>query len=70
MILSLFNYQPKGLNKEEIIAEFENLPSWEQIEVLDELGLRNHGSRISLRSYSIKDLRDELNRRGFDVFNG
>lgn len=37
MLTELFNYKVKGLSKEEIIAEFNNLLSWEKQEVIDEL---------------------------------
>ena len=64
MITALFNYQPKGLSKEEILAEIENLFSWEQTELLDELNYRvNKGGRASLKYYSTRELKDELEAR-------
>lgn len=66
MINNLFNYQPKGLTKEEVLAEFNNLMSWEQHELLNEIyyNLRN-GCIVS--EFSTYDLREELNRRGYRV---
>ena len=64
MITTLFNYQPKGLSKEEILAEIENLFSWEQLEVLDELNHRlSRGGRASLKYYTNQELKDELESR-------
>ena len=64
MITTLFNYKPKGLSKEEILAEIENLFSWEQLEVLDELDYRlSRGGRASLKYYTDQELKDELESR-------
>ena len=63
MITSLINYKPKGLTKEEIIAEFQNLMSWEQIEVLDELSFLLRKEKVSLKKYSNQELKDELESR-------
>lgn len=66
MINTLFNYQPKGLTKEEVLAEFNNLMSWEQHELLNEIyyKLRN-GCIVS--EFSTYELKEELNRRGYTV---
>ena len=53
MINTLFNYQPKGLTKEEVIAEFNNLMPWEQQEVLEEI---NQGTSLSF--YATQELKD------------
>ena len=58
MINTLFNYQPKGLTKEEVIAEFNNLMPWEQQEVLEEIN-----QRTSLSFYTTQELKDELSWR-------
>ena len=69
MITALFNYQPKGLSKEEVIAEFENLMSWEKEEVLNELSIHMKKHQICLHNYSIEELCNELDKRGVAVYN-
>ena len=63
MLITAVNYKVQNLSKEEIIAEFENLASWEQIEVLDELNRKTKYSR-ALSRCSTNELYNELGRRG------
>lgn len=65
MIHALFNYKPKGLTKEEILAEFDNLLAYEQEEVYREID--NKIENFCLRHFSTQELREELNRRGYTV---
>ena len=37
MLTNIFQYNPKGLTKEEVLAEFLNLQAYEQQEILDYL---------------------------------
>lgn len=66
MINTLFNYQPKGLTKEEVLAEFNNLMSWEKYELLNEFYYTLRRVNI-VHECSTHELKEELNRRGYTV---
>ena len=65
--VEVIKHQPMGLSKEQIIAEFENLASWERQEVLDELDYRTRGERRHLRNVDTDSLCRELERRGYSI---
>ena len=65
--VEVIKHEPIGLSKEQVIAEFNNLASWEKQEVYDEMYYELCRERIPLRTESDKDLRDELERRGYTV---
>ena len=64
MLQHLFNYKPKGLSKEQVIAEFESLLSYEKQEVIDELNYKMRGYYSRLSQFSTHELEKELNERG------
>lgn len=63
MLTTAVNYKVQCLRKEEVIAEFDNLMPYEQIEVLDELNRKTKYSR-TLSRCSTNELLNELERRG------
>ena len=66
MLTRAVNYKVQGLRKEEVIAEFDNLIPYEQIEVLDELN-RKTKNHSKLSKCSITELYDEIERRGGNI---
>ena len=66
MLTTAVNYKVQGLRKEEVIAEFDNLMPYEQIEVLDELNRKTKYS-CALSRCSMNDLYNEIARRGEGV---
>lgn len=65
--VEVIKHEPIGLSKEQVIAEFNNLASWEKQEVYDEMYYELCREKRHLRMESDKDLRDELERRGYTV---
>ena len=65
--VEVIKHEPMGLSKEQVIAEFNNLASWEKQEVYDEMYYELSREKRPLRMESDKDLRDELERRGYTV---
>ena len=65
--VEVIKHEPIGLSKEQVIAEFNNLASWEKQEVYDEMYYELNHEKRPLRMESDKDLRDELERRGYTV---
>ena len=65
MITALFNYMPKDLSKEQVIAEFKNLPAWEQTEVLEYLlHAMKYEKDLYLVDIPTDSLCNELENRG------
>ena len=65
--VEVIKHEPIGLSKEQVIAEFNNLASWEKQEVYDEMYYELSREKRPLRFLEDKVLRDELERRGFTV---